>query len=160
MTVEVPPGIESGQHLQYDGYGEASADGGPPGDLYVRVLVAEHEHFVREGCDLRLRLPVAIWQAALGDTVRIPTLEREVEFEIPAGVQSGEEIRLPGKGLPGLRSRSRGDQIVTITVTTPQDLTPDQRRLFEELAQAFGDRVPKPRGKGVFGKVREVLGGE
>lgn len=159
FTVEVPPGIESGQHMQYEGYGDMG-ESGYPGDLYVRITVAPHPDFTREGSTLRATVPITFWQAALGDRITVKTLEGEQPLQIEPGTQPGTEVVLQGKGLPQLRRRGRGPQIVTLQVVTPRDLTPEQRRLFEQLAQAFGDDVPAGGHKGFFNKVRETLTGE
>lgn len=159
FTTEIPPGIESGQHLQYEGHGDMG-ESGFAGDLYVRVTVNSHPHFVREGSTLRLAVPISISQAALGDRLTVRTLEGEHTLHLEPGTQSGTEIVLPGKGLPQLRRRGRGSQIVTLKVVTPTDLTPRQRELFEDLARAFGDDIPAGGHKGFFAKVKETLTGE
>ena len=110
--------------------------------------------------DIHSTVPISFWQAALGDKVAARTLEGETHLHLPAGLQSGEEIRLQGKGLPHLRRRGRGDHIFTIKVVTPQDLTPEQRRLLEELARVFGDQVPVGDEKSFFTRVKETLTGE
>lgn len=159
LTVEIPPGIESGQQLQYDGYGDMG-ESGYPGDLYVRVIVAVHPNFTREGPTLRSTIPISIWQAALGDRLTIKILDGEHTLHVEAGTQSGMEVVLQGKGLPQLRRRGRGPHIVTLKVVTPENLNPEQRRLFEDLARAFGDDVPAGGHKGFFSKVKETLTGE
>ena len=159
FSVEIPPGIESGQHLQYAGYGDMG-EGGRPGDLYVRVTVAPHPHFTREGSTLRSTVPISIPQAALGDRLTIKTLEGEHTLQVEPGTQSGTEVVLQGKGLPQLRRRGRGPQVVTLKVVIPAHLTPHQRELFEDLARAFGDDVPAGGHKGFFTKVKETLTGE
>lgn len=159
LTVEIPAGIESGQQLQYDGYGDMG-ESGYPGDLYVRVTVAAHPQFTRQGSTLRSTVPINIWQAALGDKLTIKTLDGEHTLHVEAGTQSGIEIVLQGKGLPQLRRRGRGPHIVTLQVVTPEDLNPEQRRLFEDLARAFGEDVPHGSHKGFFSKVKETLTGE
>lgn len=160
FTVEIPPGIESGQHLQYDGYGDMG-ESGYPGDLYVRVTVAAHPIFTREGPTLRSSVPITFWQAALGDKITVKTLDGEHKLHIEAGTQGGTEVVLQGKGLPQLRRRGRGPHIVTLKVVTPEDLNSEQCRLFEDLARAFGEDLPAGGGhKGFFSKVRETLAGE
>jgi molecular chaperone DnaJ len=160
FTVDIPPGIESGQHLEYEGYGDAG-DGGPPGSLYVRITVAPHPHLVREGMNLHSLLTISFSQAALGDRVQAVTLEGEHEITVPAGIQSGEQIKLKGQGLPHLRRRGRGDQLVTVQVVTPTSLTERQRELLEQLALESGDELPTapPEAKGFFERLKETLGG-
>ncbi|MHB8995992.1 MAG: molecular chaperone DnaJ [Armatimonadota bacterium] len=159
FTVEIPPGIETGQHLQYDGYGDMG-EGGYPGDLYVRVIVSPHPLFTREGTTLRSTVPITFWQAALGDKITIKLLEGEHHLQIEPGTQSGTEVVLHGKGLPQLRRRGRGAHVVTLKVVTPEDLSPRQRELFEDLARAFGEDLPAGGAKGFFTKVKETLKGE
>lgn len=160
FTVDIPPGIESGQHLEYEGSGDAG-EGGPPGSLYVRVTVAPHPHLIRDGIHLHSLLTVSFPQAALGDRVTVTALEGETEVTVPAGVQSGEQIRLAGKGLPHLRRRGRGDQIITVRVVTPSPLTERQRELLEQLAVELGDGPPAapPETKSFFERLKETLGG-
>jgi molecular chaperone DnaJ len=160
FTVEIPAGIESGQHLEYQGYGDVG-EGGSVGSLYVRVTVADHDEFLREGPHVHALLPLAFWQAALGDRLTVRTLEGETQVTIKPGTQHGSQIRLGGKGLPQLRRRGRGDHIFTVQLTTPQDLTAEQREAFVELARAFGEEPPAGEtDKGFFARVRETLTGE
>lgn len=163
FTVTVPPGIESGQHLEYEGRGDVS-ESGLAGSLYVRVTVRPHDEFIREGWHVRSVVPVHFWQAALGDTLTVRTLEGEETLHLAAGTQSGTELRLKGRGLPDLRRRGRGDHILTVQVVTPEELTAEQRELLEELARSFGHEPPASRdrgaGKGFFARVRETLTGD
>jgi molecular chaperone DnaJ len=153
FTIEVPPGIESGQHLEYQGQGDMS-ESGYPGSLYVRVEVRPHPRFDRDGPDLHYTLHLTYWQAALGDRVTVPLLDGETQITVPAGTQPGEEIVLEGKGLPRLRRRGRGRQIIHLQVDVPEDLTPQQREAIENLARAFGDDLPEAGGKGFFSRLR------
>lgn len=153
FTVEIPPGIESGQHLEYQGYGDMG-ESGYAGSLYVRVLVAPHDKFTREGPDLHYTLPLEIWQAALGDKIRVPMLDGETQVQIEPGTQSGTEITLTGKGLPQLRRRGRGRQIIHVQVITPRNLSPQQKEALENLARASGADLPSGEGKGLFSKLR------
>lgn len=140
FTVEIPPGIEDGQHLQYTGYGDMEA--GETGDLYVRVHVTPHDDLTREGQTVRSTVTISFWQAALGDQLTVATLDAEAQVRVEPGTQYGAEVVLLGKGLPTVRSRTRGDHIVTVEIATPRDLTPRQRELIEELAREFdGERT-------------------
>jgi molecular chaperone DnaJ len=130
--------------------------------------VKPHPLFERRGYDIRFSMPVNVAQAALGSTVKVPSLEGALELEIPPGTQSGQAFRLKGKGISHLNGRQRGDQLVSIHVETPKSLTPEQRRLMEELAQVLEVHEP-PTGeeefeegdedKGWFGKIKDTLGG-
>ena len=158
LTVKIPAGVDRGQQIRLSGEGEIGPKGGPPGDLYIVLNVAEHELFKRDGYDVYYELPINIAQAALGSEIHIPTLDGEVELTIPAGTQTGRDFRLRGKGVPQLRSSARGDMHVIAKVVTPTKLNSRQRELFEELAgelegQAEGD------DKGFFNRVKEAFGG-
>lgn len=159
FTIEVPPGIESGQHLQYEGHGDMG-EGGYPGDLYVRILVAPHPTFTREGPALHSTVPITFWQAALGDRLTVKTIDGDHQLQIEPGTQSGTRVVLQGKGLPQLRRRGRGQHVVTLQVVTPEELSPRQRELIEDLARAFGDDLPAGGHKGFFARVRETLSGD
>jgi molecular chaperone DnaJ len=131
--VDIPPGIESGQRIRISGGGHAGEPGGPIGDLYVLVRVAEDERFERQGRDLLTVVSVPATRAMLGGSLAVPTLDGEREVEIPAGAEPGQSIRLAGLGLPSLRGRGRGDQYVLVEVTVPGKLTRAQRDLIERL---------------------------
>ncbi|MDR9390563.1 MAG: molecular chaperone DnaJ [Trueperaceae bacterium] len=156
-TVEVtlPVGIDGGYRLRIPGQGSAGVDGGPDGDLYVYIELAPHEHFTREGDDLRYALQVGPAQAALGVTVEVPTLDGVDTLEVPAGTQPGTEVRLRGKGMPRLRRGGFGDEIVTVQVVIPKHLTPAAREHLEAYADEVGEEVREThslieRLKGVF----------
>lgn len=159
LTVEVPPGIRDGQHLEYSGYGDKPPGGGRAGNLYVRVDVNEHEHFERHNNDLHLPVEISFIQAALGDRVQVPTIDGSEEIDINPGTQSGEQIRLKSRGLPGLRSSRRGDQIVTINVVTPEDLTERQIELLQEFAREEGLDLNPPPDSSFFDRVKHAFGG-
>ncbi|MEM0448715.1 MAG: molecular chaperone DnaJ [Methanomassiliicoccales archaeon] len=148
LKIEIPPGVDSGMRLRLAGAGDASPDGGPPGDLYVVVHVKEHEHFKRDGADLWLDMPVEYWEAALGAEVEVPTLEGKAMLSIPAGTQDGTVFRMKGNGLPRLDGRGKGDQFVRISIKVPRKLTSEQRALLRKLAEqepkkSFLDRLKK-----------------
>jgi molecular chaperone DnaJ len=131
IPVKIPAGIRSGEVFKMPDKGEAG-DGGS-GNLYIRVHVKEHPKFTREGDDIISSAEISISQAALGESLRVPTLEGDVDVQIPGGVESGEMIKLQGKGMPGRGRAGRGDQYVRIIVKTPKRLTRRGRELFEEL---------------------------
>lgn len=151
LVVKVPPGVDTGSRLRLAGEGEAGEKGGPPGDLYVVIHVKPHDIFVREEDDLYLELPITFSQAALGSRIEIPTLNGNSILRIPPGTQSGTVLRLRGKGMPSMRGYGRGDLHVRVQVRTPTNLSPEQRRLFQELAK-YEDRDDK---KGLFSRVVE-----
>ncbi len=158
VHVKVPPGALTGLKLKVSGEGEAGLNGGPPGDLYIVIIVQPHEIFDREGDDIICEVPISITQAALGTEMKVPTLDGKVKMKIPAGTQTGKVFRLSGKGMPSLRGYGHGDQLVRVVVETPKRLTPRQRELLEEFAQISGEET-NPQSRSFFDKVREVLGG-
>ena len=162
LVVSVPAGIEGGTQIRLTGEGEPGTNRGRSGDLYVSIQVNDHKLFERDGYDIIFALPVNVAQAALGATVKVPTLEGEGQLEIPPGMQSGQVFRIKGQGVPHLRSNRRGDQLVRVVVETPKAMTEEQQRLFQELAETFGDRkMDYENGdKGWFGKIKDAFGGE
>ena len=159
LEVSIPGGIEEGTQVRLRGEGEQGINGGPPGDLYVVVHIKPHEIFRREGNDIIYTLPLNVAQAALGAKVMIPTLKGEAEMVIPGATQSGQSFRLKGKGVPYLRSKRRGDQIVNVFVNTPSDLTDEQQGLFQKLAESFGDdtKADHPPDKSIFTKIKDAF---
>ncbi|ELZ07175.1 chaperone protein DnaJ [Halovivax asiaticus JCM 14624] len=155
LTVDVPAGIEDGQTLRMEREGAPSPEGGPAGDLLIDVSIAEHEEFEREGDDLHYRLPVSFPQAVFGDEVTIPTLDGSVSFDVPAGTQSGETMRLGGKGMPRLRGRGHGDLFVTVQIVTPESLNEEQRDALEAFAEAGGDEIEV--ADGFFDRIKRAF---
>jgi len=158
VTVKIPAGVDNGQQVRLTGEGESGPKGGPAGDLYVLLQVAQHEHFVRNGTQIAYELPVTVAQAALGDEVRVPTVDGSETVKIPAGTQSGETVRLRGKGVPHLRGGGRGDMFVQIRVVVPTRLTSEQRALFETLGKTL-DVADVGADKGFFDRVKEAFTG-
>ena len=143
ISVTVPAGIDDGNGIRITGEGEAGYRSGSAGNLYVMVSVKPHEYFAREGNDVLYGLPVNIAQAALGAELDVPTLYGVCKLKVPAGSQSGKVFHLKDKGIPHLHTSRRGDQLVTLRVITPESLTKEQRRLFEELSKSLGSEKPK-----------------
>jgi molecular chaperone DnaJ len=165
LNVHVPPGVREGLQIQIRSEGDAGDVGAPKGNLYAFLHVQPHEYFKRKDNDIILDISVNVAQAALGDRIFVPTVEGEVELQVPAGSQTGKQFRLRGKGIPRLRtdgsSSGRGDQIIYLTVEVPTRLTDEQRKLFEQLAATFGGEVqPQRNGKGFFDRVMDFFGGE
>jgi molecular chaperone DnaJ len=158
ITVDVPAGIEDGMRIRLSGQGEVGPGGGPAGDLYVEVSEKPHEVFVRDGADLHCTVAVPMTAAALGTDLVLTTLDGEEKLEIRAGTQSGSEQTLRGRGVPRLRSSSRGDLHVHIEVRTPTRLDDEQERLLRELAALRDEDVSAVTKKGGrFGKVRDAF---
>lgn len=136
LEVTIPPGVRDGSVIRLAGQGEPGANGGPPGDLLLRVRLRPHRLFDLTGDnDVQVELPVAPWEAALGARVSVPTLEGPVEMTIPAGTQAGQRLRLRGQGL-NRRDGRRGDQYAKLKIVNPPRLTSAERELFEKLRDA------------------------
>jgi len=133
LKVKVPAGVEHGMSLILRGEGEAGENGGHSGDLYVVISVAQSETFRRDGDDARVKLQLSFPQAALGTKIKVPTIYGEDEIEIHSGIETGEYIRIKGKGFPNVHSGRKGDQIVEIFVRTPKKLSRKQKELLEEF---------------------------
>ncbi|MGB5758389.1 MAG: molecular chaperone DnaJ [Acidimicrobiales bacterium] len=153
-SVEVPPGVDDGSTLRLTGRGAVGRRGGGAGDLYVQVRVADHPLFVRNGEDLLAELHIAATQAALGAAVDFASLDGDVEVDVPAGAQTGRPFRFRDKGVPRLRSRGRGDLVLTLVVDTPTDLTPEQEDLLRLLAKERGEEVKAPGEDGLLGRFK------
>jgi len=155
LSVEIPPGIRDGQTLRMRGEGAPGERGARNGDLHVEISVADHPDFEREDEDLKTHEPISFPQAVFGDTIEVETLDGAVEFEVPAGTQSGETFRLEGKGMPRLRRRGHGDLYVQVQVVTPKRLNDDQREALERFAEAGGEEIDVDRG--FFDRLRDTF---
>ena len=152
LSVKIPPGIDDGQTIRVQGAGEAGERGAPSGHAYVIIRVKPSKVFERDGADLRLVVPVSFPQAALGDSIEVPTpTGGTTTLKIPAGTQSGASFKLRGEGMPKLGSAARGDLTVTVQVVVPKKLSAEERKLVEELARRTG----KAHGgkSGLFGRL-------
>ena len=156
VSVKIPAGVETGQQIRLSGQGEAGFNGGPYGDLYVVVNVEPSDKFERDRSTIYYKLNLNVVQAALGDTVHVPTVHGDVDLVIPEGTQTGKKFRLRGKGAPSLRSGSVGDQYVTVNVVTPTGLNDKQKEALRAFAEA-GDIKVSPKKKGFFDKVKDAL---
>ena len=134
VRVTIPAGVTSGQQIRLTGQGDPSQGGGRAGDLYLEVQIKPHRLYQLEGRDVTLTLPIAPWEAALGASVQVPTLAGKVDMRIPAGAQSGQKLRLRGRGLPG---STPGDQYVQLKVVVPPAQSPDARKLYEEMQRVM-----------------------
>jgi molecular chaperone DnaJ len=157
VQVTIPAGIDDGQRIALEGQGESGPRGGPPGDLYVVVNVRAHEQLIRRGTELYVELPVTFPQAALGATLTVPTVEGSEEVEIPAGTQSGHEVRLRALGVPRLRGAGRGDLHVVVNVVVPAKLSKRERELLHELGTVSGPAVLPSGGPSVFDRLRDIF---
>jgi molecular chaperone DnaJ len=156
VDVKVPAGVDEQSTLRLSGQGE-QVHAGIPGDLFVRLWIKKHEELGRTGKHILYDLPINVAQAALGAEIEIPTVDGDVMFTVPAGTQPQQQFRLRGRGVPDLRGGSRGDQLVTVHVIVPTELTSEERALFEALGGEL--KVAKmPKDKGFFSKVKDALG--
>jgi len=151
LTLKIPGGVETGSRLRLQGEGEPGDPGAPSGDLYVFINVRRHETFRREGDDVVIGVPITYSLAALGGEIDIPTLEGTEKLDVPKGTQSGQNLRLQGKGVPRLRSRGRGDLIAIVYVETPKDLSKEHEDVLRKLAEIEGSKVT-PRKRGFFSR--------
>ena len=159
IELRVPAGVDTGTRLRVPGEGEAGANGGPTGDLYVVLEVKEHAFFERRGADLYCTIPVSIAQAALGAELSVPGLNGEEKLKIPEGTQSGAVFRIKGHGLPDPRGGGKGDLYYHVRVITPSKLNRDQRKLMEQLGATLKvDNKPAERGSSFFDKVKDIFG--
>ena len=155
-TVDIPAGVDTGSTLRLTGRGAVGPRGGPAGDLYVHVVVADDEVFGRQGDDLIARLVLSPVQAALGARVPFETLDSAEELDIARGTQSGRLLRLRGLGVPHVTGRGRGDLIIEVVVETPTDLSVEEEALLREWAEVRGDAV-KPPDSSLVGKLRSAF---
>ncbi len=158
LSVRIPAGVDDGARIRLSGEGDAGRGGGPRGDLYIFLAVQPHELFERDGLDLLVQVPVPMLTAALGGEIEAPCLgggeDCRSTVRVAEGSQSGQTVRLRGKGMPNLRNvRQRGDMVVEFYVETPTNLTGRQKELMRELAASFGDKH-HPRHAGFFKKAR------
>ena len=135
LTVQIPPGVDTGTRIQLSGEGEVGPNGGPAGDLFVEVVVTAHEFFERHGDELHCAVTVPMTAAALGTTMTLDTLDGPVEIDIRPGTQGGETLTVRGRGAARLRSTGRGDLYVHLQVQTPTKLDPEQEELLRKLAE-------------------------
>jgi molecular chaperone DnaJ len=157
VEVNVPAGVEDETRIRYQEQGEPGMSGGPRGDLYVVLHVAEHPFFERQGRDLYCVVPVSFPQAALGTEIPVPTLDGEHKLKVPEGTQSGTVFKLRNKGMPVVNSSARGDLFVDVRIETPKKLNKRQRELMQELAESIGVEN-KPQSRTLFSKVKDIFG--
>ena len=159
LSVNIPAGVEDGTRIRLAGEGEAGLRGGPPGDLYIFLSLAQHEFFQRDGADLHCRVPISMATAALGGEFEVPAIDgSKARVKVPGGTQTGRRFRLTAKGMPVLRSKQSGDMYVQVAVETPQNLTKKQRELLTEFEKLSSEQT-QPESAGFFTRVKEFLDG-
>lgn len=157
LSVSVPSGIEDGTRIRLAGEGEAGVRGGQPGDLYVFLSIKPHRFFQREGSNLYCRVPVPMTTAAIGGDIEVPTIDgKRMKVSIPAGTQGGQQFRLKTKGMTILRSPTRGDMFVEVSVETPVNLSKRQKELLQEFAGESPSSKTSPQSSGFFDKVKDL----
>ena len=161
LTIEIPPGVDTGTRIQLQGQGEAGPNAGPAGDLYVEIVVRGHDLFERQGDQLHCVVTIPMTSAALGTSINIETLDGPEDVTIAASTQSGAVVTVKHKGATRLRSNARGDLFVHINVETPRKLTTEQQELLEKLAQIRDEKpntiVTRSDSTGVFSRLKEAF---
>ncbi len=153
LSVNIPAGVETGTRIRLAGEGEAGLRGGPQGDLYIFIEVKDHPIFQRDAVHLFCRVPVSIATAALGGEVEVPTIDGgKVRVKVPAGAQTGKQMRLRAKGMPALRGGGQGDMVIEMAVETPVNLTSRQKELLREFEKLSEEN--NPEGSSFFSKVK------
>jgi molecular chaperone DnaJ len=156
--VQIPGGVDQGTQIRLAGEGGPGVFGGPNGSLFLVLNVVPHQFFKRRENDIILNLDINIAQAVLGAEVEIPTLDGNDTLRVPPGTQPGKIFTIRGKGVPFLRRKDRGNQLVIVNVAIPNKLTKEQRELFEKLAESLGTTV-QPQQQGFLDWLNEALGG-
>lgn len=156
VTVKIPAGVHEGQAVRVAGEGEPGENGAPAGDLHCYITVKSHPFFTRHNSDLVCQMPISFAQAALGASVKVPTLDGFENLQIPGGAQHGDVFKLKGKGLPDLRSHHHGDELVQILIEVPRKLTDAQRKLLEDYALTE-DAATLPQKKSFLDKLKGLF---
>ncbi|MBQ7794609.1 MAG: molecular chaperone DnaJ [Clostridia bacterium] len=156
IEIDIPSGINDGQTMQLSGRGEPGERGGPSGDLLITVRIKPHDIFTRDGYDVYIKFPITFVEAALGATVKVPTLDGIVEYDIHEGTQHGTKFRLREKGVPALRGRGRGDQYVVVEVEIPKNLSSKQKDILKEFDSETEMKNYKKQ-KGFFDKMKDLF---
>ena len=160
ITVDVPAGVDDGNQLRVVGEGDQGLDGGPSGDLYCRIRVQPHELYQRHRNDILLDVPLTISDAALGTKLEVPTLHGKAHVNVSAGTQSGDVVTIKGKGLPSLEGFAKGNQIVRFLIETPRKLSPEARKLFEQLRELDGEDHHHPKRQGFLDRICDYFTGK
>lgn len=156
LKVNIPAGIDDGQSIRLSGQGGAGVNGGPNGDVIVTISIRPHPIFTRDGSDVICEIPISFTQAALGDTLQVPTIDGKIEYNIPEGTQTGTVFRMRGKGIQNVNGRGRGDQYVRVNIEVPKNLTHKQKELLREFENSTTDENQVQR-KGFWDKVKQAF---
>jgi len=158
LSVKVPPGVDTGDRIRLAGEGEAGADGGPTGDLYVQVSVIDHEFFQREGKNLYCEVPISLFDACLGGEIEVPTLDGRVKLKVPEETQTGKLFRLRGKGVAPVRGGSTGDLLCRVVLETPVNLSKKQKEMLDELRGSMKGQKNSPKQDSWFEGMKNFFG--
>lgn len=156
IKVKIPAGVDQDQVMTISSEGNLGINGGPRGDVYLRMNVAKNSMLNRRGYDIYCEVPITFIQATLGDELVVPTVDGKVKYNIPEGTQSGTVFRLRGKGVPILNGRGRGDQYITVNVETPKNLNDEQKKMLKDFGASMGDEVYENR-KSFFDKIKDAF---
>ena len=158
VSIDIPAGVQEGMQLNVSGKGNAGERGGMPGDLIILIEEEQHKELYREGLNVAYDLHLSFPDAVFGTQVEVPTIDGKAKIKIPAGTQSGKILRLKGKGFPSVNSYEKGDQLVQVSVWTPQDLNSDEKAMLEKLGQSNNFKPnPDKNEKSFFDKVKEIF---
>ena len=157
--IKIPAGVDNETRLRLPGEGEPSPEGGPPGDCYCFIRVRQHSLFHRDGRHLICQIPIHYAQAALGTTIEVPTLDGPEKLTIPPGTQSGDVLKLKGRGMPDPRARGRGDLVIQVYIEVPKKLSAEHKRILQDLAD-FENANVTPQRKSFFTQVKEYFQSE
>lgn len=159
ISIEIPPGVSEGMQLSMSGRGNYGKNGGPAGDLLINIEELAHESLTRDGNNLIYDLYLNFADAALGTAIEVPTLGGKVKIRVPEGTQGGKIFRLKGKGLPGLQSYEKGDQLIHVNIWTPKNLNSRDKDLLEQMRKSSNfDPNPSKSDKGFFEKMKDYFG--
>jgi len=158
LSVSIPAGVDDGTRIRLAGEGEAGANGGPRGNLYILLDIEPHPVFRRRGDDIMVEVEINVAQAALGTEIEVPTLEGEEMLSIDPGTQTDTVLRLANKGVPHVKRNGRGDELILLRVAIPEKLSREQRALFQELGETLESEKVLEEKRGFMDEVREFLG--
>jgi molecular chaperone DnaJ len=158
VNLEIPAGVQEGMQMSVGGKGNAGERGGANGDLIVLIEEEQHKELHRDGMNVAYELHLAFTDAVFGTTVEVPTIDGRAKIKIPAGTQSGKIFRLKGKGFPGVNTYEKGDQLIQVSVWTPQHLSNEEKAMLEKLNDSPNFKPqPEKSDKSFFDKVREMF---
>jgi len=147
VKVRIPAGVDTGSRVRIPKKGHGGRLGAPPGDLYIITNVGSHPHFTRRGNNIYVTVPISVPEAALGAKIEVPTVEGKTKLRIPPGTQSGQKIRLRGKGIPSVRNKEiRGDQFVEVKITLPNVISEETKELLRQFEKVNSENVRKGMG--------------